>query len=139
MAAEIHKKRKKRTKNLDFQDKAMHAGFQYSNKNNKCTACTWKFRNKCENKKSTQCFLLVFFWFFLQDLSSLVRRPFSSDGQRAAATALDLGHGQQAELEEDLYRGSKIGKKNLPNQTNPQIYNPNSNNRDVQLLSTNFH
>lgn len=42
----------------------------------------------------------------------MVQRPFSSDGQRAAATALDLGHGQQAELEEDLYRGSKIGEKN---------------------------
>lgn len=51
---------------------------------------------------------------FLQDLSSLVQRPLSSDGQRAAAAALDLGHSQQAELEEDLYRGSKIGTKNPP-------------------------
>lgn len=74
---------------------------------------------------------------FLQDLSSLVQRPFSSDGQRAAAAALDLGHSQQAELEEDLCRGSKIRKKKktLPNRTNPQIYNPNNNYRDVQLLS----
>lgn len=72
----------------------------------------------------------------MQDLSSLVQRPLSSDGQRAAAAALDLGDSQQAELEEDLYRGSKIRKKKtLPNPTNPQIYNPNSNCRDVQLLS----
>lgn len=73
---------------------------------------------------------------FLQDLSSLVQRPFSSDGQRAAAAALDLGHSQQAELWRRIFAGDQKSekKKNLPNRTNPQIYNPNSNYRYVQLL-----
>lgn len=93
---------------------------------------TLNVETKLKTKKSYTVLSLG----FLQDLSSLVQRPFSSDGQRAAAAALDLGHSQQAELEEDLCRGSKIRKKKktLPNRTNPQIYNPNSNYRDVQLL-----
>lgn len=88
-----------------------------------------------ETKLKTKKSYTVLSLGFLQDLSSLVQRPLSYDGQRTAAAALDLGHSQQAELEEDLYRGSKIRKKTLPNPTNPQIYNPNSNCRDVQLLS----
>lgn len=75
---------------------------------------TLNVETKLKTKKSYTVLSLG----FLQDLSSLVQRPFSSDGQRAAAAALDLGHSQQAELEEDLCRGSKIRKKKNPPQPN---------------------
>lgn len=60
--------------------------------------------------------------------SSLVQRPVSSDGQWAAATACTWGTASM-----ESWRRIFEGDKNLPNQTNPGIHNPNG--RDVQLLS----
>lgn len=98
-------------RNKETEENVHFRLIQYSNQMH--SLHTLNVETKLKTKKSYTVLSLG----FLQDLSSLVQRPFSSDGQRAAAAALDLGHSQQAELEEDLCRGSKIRKKKKPSPT----------------------
>lgn len=118
---------------LTFQAMVFYAGLLSPNKNTYIWyQQTHSLHLKPRNRNLNYKIHIIFSLFFVGS-SSLVQRPVSSDGQWAAATAWTWG---TASVES--WRRISKGDKNLPNQTNPGIYNPNS--RDVQLMSsTNFH